>query len=96
DDDMPLTDDDLNAITARVGTVVDNRIDQFLTPRQLWQSGSDMWESAWSGATRVRRRLRPGELVLLRGGSELSEQPFVDVDQLGQAQRDAFYAWPEV
>lgn len=96
DDDMPLSEDDLNAITARVGVVVDNRIDQFLTPRQLFQSGSSFWEAAWDGATRVRRRLRGGELLLLRGASELSEQPFVDVDQLEPAQADAFYAWPEV
>lgn len=93
---MPLSDEDLNAITSRVGVVIDNRIDQFLTPRQLFQSGSNFWEAAWDGPTRVRRKLRGGELLLLRGASELSEQPFVDVDALEPAQRDAFYNWPEV
>ena len=94
---MPLTDDDLNAITNRVGIVIDNRIDQFLTPRQLWQSGSNVWETfIASDGVRCRRRLLPGELVLLRIGSELSEQPFVNVDELAQAQAQAFYSWPEV
>lgn len=91
-----MTDDDFNRIFNGVGVIVDNRIDQFLTPRQLFQSGSNFWEAAWDGCTRVRRKLRAGELLLLRGASELSEQPFVDVDHLEQAQRDAFYAWPEV
>jgi hypothetical protein len=91
-----MTDDDFNRIFNGVGVIIDNRIDQFLTPRQLFQSGSNFWEAAWDGCERVRRKLRGGELLLLRGASELSEQPFVDVDQLEQAQRDAFYAWREV
>lgn len=95
-EDMPLTQEDLNAITSIVGMVVDNRIDQFATNRQLFQSGNNFWEAAWDGCERVRRKLRGGELLLLRGASELSEQPFVDVDHLEPAQRDAFYAWPEV
>lgn len=94
--DDEMTDDDFNRIFNGVGVIIDNRIDQFLTPRQLFQSGSNFWESAWDGPERVRRKLRGGELLLLRGASELSEQPFVDVDQLDQAQRDAFYAWREV
>lgn len=96
DDDMPLSQDDLNAIMSTVGIVIDNRIDQFLTPRQLWQSGEHVWEAVIVDGQRCRRRLLPGELVLLRIGSELSEQPFVNVDELATAQEQAFYAWPEV
>lgn len=95
-EDDEMTDDDFNRIFNGVGVIIDNRIDQFLTPRQLFQSGSNFWEAAWDGCERVRRKLRGGELLLLRGASELSEQPFVDVDHLEQAQRDAFYAWREV
>lgn len=98
DDDMPLNDDDLNAITSRVGVVIDNRIDQFATPNLLWQSQRNgaNWEAVIVDGERCRRRLRPGEIFLLRKGAELAEQPAVNVDELDQQYQDAFYAWREV
>jgi len=98
DEDMPLSQEDLNAIMSTVGIVIDNRIDQFATPRLLWQSPSKSanWETVFRDGERCRRRLRPGEIFLLRQGSELAEQPAVNVDELAQQYRDAFYAWPEV
>lgn len=98
DDDMPLSQDDLNAIMSTVGIVIDNRIDQFTTPRLLFQSPSRVcnWEAAWRNGERVRRKLRPGEIFLLRTLAQLAEQPAVNVDELEQQYQDAFYAWPEV
>jgi len=48
----------------------------------------------FEGGDIKRRVLKEGELVALRMGSVLAEQPSVDVDQLEPKYRDAVRAWP--
>ena len=89
-----MTDDDFNRIASIVGVIVDNRIDQFLTPNQLWMDGDMGFLVVFDGGDIKRRVLKEGELVALRMGSVLAEQPSVDVDQLEPKYRDAVRAWP--
>lgn len=92
-----MTDDDHNRIIANVGVILDNRIAQFLTGNLLWTDGDVSFEVVLDGSGgRVRRRLAPGELVALRTGSAIAEQPAIDVAALPAAQRDAVRAWPLV
>lgn len=89
-----MTDDDFNRIATLMGVILDNRIDQFLTPNQLWQDGDDFFLVAFSEGQIVRRMLKDGELVPLRMGSVLAEQPFVNVEAMEAKYRDAVRAWP--
>lgn len=92
-----MTDDDHNRIIANVGALLDNRIAQFITANLMWQDGDTYFEVTTDGdGHRVRRRLAPGELVALRTGSAIAEQPAIDVTRLAQAQADAVRAWPLV
>jgi hypothetical protein len=93
-EDDVMTDEDFNRIANIVGVVVDNRIDQFLTPNQLWQDGDDFFLVVFDGGDIKRRMLRDGELVALRAGSVLAEQPTLDVARLEAKYRDAVRAWP--
>jgi hypothetical protein len=95
EDDM--NDEDFNRIANIVGVIVDNRIDQFATPALVWKDGDDfLFEVVRDGCHPARRRLREGELVALRAGAILAEQPMVDVRALAPAQQEAVRAWPEV
>lgn len=90
-----MTDEDFNRIANIVGVILDNRIDQFLCANQFWQDGDVAFEVITNGhGDRVRRRIKTGELVALRKGAAISEQPMVDVTKLQPAQRDAVRAWP--
>jgi len=92
-----MTDDDHNRILAGVGALLDNRIAQFMTASLLWQDGDLAFEVLTDGSGgRVRRRLAPGELVALRTGAAIAEQPAIDVTRLAPAQADAVRAWPLV
>jgi hypothetical protein len=92
EDDM--TEDDFHRIASMVGGILDNRIEQFTTPNLPWQDGDLWFEVLTRDGCRVRRRLAPGELVALRTGAALAEQPVVDVVSMPTAQRDAVRAWP--
>jgi hypothetical protein len=89
-----MTDDDFNRIFNGVGVLLDNRIDQFLTPNQLWKDGDQHFLVAIDGGKIVRRVIKDGELVPLRMGSVLAEQPTVDVATMDAKYRDAVRAWP--
>jgi hypothetical protein len=89
-----MTDDDFNRIFSGVGVLLDNRIDQFLTPNQLWLDGDMAFLVVVHGSDIKRKVLKEGELVPLRMGSVLSEQPTVDVEQMDAKYRDAVRAWP--
>lgn len=89
-----MTDDDFNRIFSGVGVLLDNRIDQFLTPNQLWLDGDMAFLVVVQGSDIKRKVLKEGELVPLRMGSVLSEQPTVDVEQMDAKYRDAVRAWP--
>jgi hypothetical protein len=95
EDDM--TDDDHNRILANVGALLDQRIKQFASPNLMWQDGDDYFEVLTDGdGQRVRRTLQSGELVALRAGSTIAEEPVVDVRAMSPAQQDAVRAWREV
>jgi hypothetical protein len=89
-----MTDDDFNRIATMMGGILDNRIDQFLTPNQLWMDGDMAFLVVVEGSEIKRKVLKEGELVPLRMGSVLSEQPTVDVDEMDAKYRDAVRAWP--
>ena len=91
-----MTDEDFNRIASMFGVILDNRIDQFMTANLLWQDGDHFYEVLVRDGCRVRRELQPGELLVLRGGSIMAEQPMVNVDAMDQAQRDAFRNWEVV
>lgn len=91
-----MTDDDYNRIIAGVGAVIDNRIQQFMTANLLWVDGEDFYEVLTDEGQRVRRKLASGELLVLRGGALMAEQPMVDVATMAPAQQDAFRRWPVV
>lgn len=91
-----MTEDDFHRIASMVGAIIDNRIDQFLTPAVLWLDGDEWFEVLTLDGCRVRRRLKAGELVALRAGSLAAEQPVVDVTLLQDGPRDAVRAWPFV
>lgn len=95
EDDM--TDEDFNRIASLVGGIIDNRIDQFASVNLLWQDGSTFFEVVTDGeGRRVRRRLRDGEVVALRAGAVLAEQPAVDVTKMSSTSAAAVRAWPLV
>ena len=96
DEEDEVTDDDINRIISAMGAILDNRIEQFMTANLLWQDGEDFFEVLVRDGCRVRRRLQPGELLVLRGGAVMAEQPMVDVSTMNPDQRDAFRAWEEV
>lgn len=91
-----MTDEDFNRIATMMGGILDNRIDQFMTASCLFQDGDDLFEVLTCDGQRVRRKLKTGELLLLRGGAVMSEQPMVDIEQMGQKEQDAFRAWAVV
>lgn len=97
-DDDVMTDDDFNRIIASVGALLDNRIQQFGSVNLLWKDGDDyLFEVLTDGdGQRVRRRLEPGELLALRGGNTIAEEPMVDVRAMGPDQQAAVRAWREV
>lgn len=88
-----VTDDDINRIISAFGVVLDNRIDQFMTANLLWQDGDDFFEVLVCDGQRVRRKIKSGELLVLRGGAVMAEQPMIDVTLMAPAQQDAFRAW---
>ena len=95
EDDM--TDDDHNRIMANIGALLDQRMRQFGTSNLMWQDGDDYFEVLVDGeGRRVRRMLDPGELVALRTGATVAEEPVVDVRTMAQAQQDAVRNWREV
>ena len=89
------TDADFNRVASMLGVILDNRIDQFVTANLLWQDGNNLYEVLTSDGHRVRRKILTGELLVLRGGALVAEQPMVDVATLNPDQRAAFRAWPE-
>ena len=92
-----MTDDDHNRIMSNIGALLDHRMRQFGTSNLLWQDGDDYFEVLTDGeGRRVRRMLDPGELVALRTGATMAEEPVVDVRTMAQAQQDAVRAWREV
>jgi Peptidase family M23 len=93
-----MTDEDFNRIAQIVGGVLDNRITQFAAPDLVWKDGDDfLFEVLYDGdGRRVRRRLRSGELLALRGGNILAEEPIIDVRAMGEDQQRAVREWPEV
>lgn len=93
-----FTDDDLNRIIAGVGELIDHRWGQMATPNVLWKDGDDfLFEVLVDGdGDRVRRKLRTGEVLALRLGNTISEEPLVDLRAMGPDQQAAVRAWREV
>lgn len=88
-----MTDEEYNAIIAGVGALLDNRIAQFMSTNLLWQDGDRFYEVLVRDGQRVRRELQAGELLVLRGGALMAEQPMVNVASMAPAQQDAFRRW---
>jgi murein DD-endopeptidase MepM/ murein hydrolase activator NlpD len=90
-----FTDDDMNRLMAGVGELIDHRWQQMATPNVLWKDGDDvLFEVLVDGdGHRVRRVLGPGELLALRLGNTITEEPIVDVSKMAPAQQAAVRDW---
>ena len=92
-----FTDDDMNRLMAGVGELIDHRWGQMASPNLLWKDGDDHFEVLVDGdGCRVRRPIRSGELLALRLGNTIAEEPMVDVGAMAPAQQAAVRAWREV
>lgn len=95
--DMPLSQDDLNAITVIVGGVIDNRIQEFSTPARVFSGSGGQYEVVLVDGCRYRRAFKsPAEVQALQMCNVVARQPVIEVGKLTADQQAALEALPWV